>query len=115
MDRGFYSEENINAMLAAHLKFLLGVKVSLTLVQDVLTTAREKIRDFSHYDPDTDLYAYSETMVWHYVQERPYKGDRVKEERRMYLHLYFSGEKALEDERKFNVKLLELKPKFRKY
>lgn len=109
MDRGFYSEDNVNAMLAAHLKFLIGVKTSLTLVQAVLTSAREKIRDFSHYDPDIDLYAYSEAIVWHYVQERPYKGDRLKEERRMYLHLYFSGEKALEDERKFNVKLLKLK------
>jgi hypothetical protein len=25
MDRGFYSEDNVNAMLAAHLKFLIGV------------------------------------------------------------------------------------------
>jgi transposase len=108
MDRGFYSGDNINAMLAAHLKFLIGVKVSLTLIQDVLTSAREKIRDFNHYVPDSDLYAYSETIAWHYVQERPYKGGRVEEERRMYLHLYFSGEKALEDERKFNVKLTKL-------
>jgi transposase len=109
MDRGFYSEDNVNAMLAAHLKFLIGVKVSLTLVQDVLVKVREKMRDFSHYDPDSDLYSYSETIAWHYVQERPYKGDRVEEERRMYLHLYFSGEKALEDERKFNTKLVKLK------
>jgi transposase len=109
MDRGFYSEDNINAMLAAHLKFLIGVRVPLNLVQDVLARTREKIRNFSHYDPDTDLYVHSETIAWNYIQDRPYKGDRVKEERRMYLHLYFSSEKALEDERKFNTKLVKLK------
>jgi transposase len=26
MDRGFYSEDNVNAILGAHLKFLMGVK-----------------------------------------------------------------------------------------
>jgi transposase len=109
MDRGFYSEDNLNAMLASHLKFLIGVKISLTLVQDVLTKAHEKIRDFSCYHQDEDLYAYSETISWNYRQERPYKGDCIEEERRMYLHLYFSGEKSLEDERNFNKKLIALK------
>ncbi|MFB6367967.1 transposase, partial [Paenibacillus elgii] len=36
MDRGFYSEANINAMYQHHLKFLIGVKVTLKYVQEEL-------------------------------------------------------------------------------
>ena len=109
MDRGFYSEDNINMMLGAHLKFLIGVKTSLLYVQDVLAQAREQMRNFDHYHPDYDLYAYSKMIPWDYKQDRPYKGDTIEEARRMYLHLYYSGEKALEDERALNSKLIAWK------
>jgi transposase len=108
MDRGFYSESNVNAFYTARLKFLIGVKTSCSFVQSALAKAREKMRDFSFYQPDLDTYAYSETIAWQYKQERPYKGDVLEEGRRMYLHLYFSSEKALEDERRFNTRLLAL-------
>ncbi|SDK86165.1 IS1634 family transposase, partial [Alkalibacterium thalassium] len=42
---------------------------------------------------------------WEYSQKRPYKGDVIEGKRRMYLHLYFSGEKALEHENRFNALL----------
>jgi len=109
MDKGFYSEENVNAMLGAHLKFLLGVKVSLLYVQEILAKARDEMRNFDHYHPDYSLYTYSKTITWDYRRDRPYKGDTAKEDRRMYLHLYYSGEKALEDERALNVKLISWK------
>jgi transposase len=109
MDRGFYSEDNINAMLGAHLKFLIGVKVSLSFVQETLGKARDDMRNFDHYQPDYDLYTYSKAITWNYKQDRPYKGDTLEEERRMYLHLYYNGEKALEDERAFNTKLIAWK------
>jgi transposase len=51
MDRGFYSEDNVNAMLAAHLKFLIGVKVSLAYVQKELAPVRETMRNYDHYHP----------------------------------------------------------------
>jgi transposase len=109
MDRGFYSEGNVNAMLGAHLKFLIGVKTSLLFVQGVLAKVREEMRNFDHYHPEHDLYTYSEAITWDYRQDRPYKGDMVEEERRMYLHLYYSPEKALEDERALNAKLIAWK------
>jgi len=109
MDRGFYSEDNVNALLGAHLKFLIGVKMSLLYVQDVLAQTSDEMRDFNHYHPDYDLYTCSRTIPWDYKQDRPYKGDTIEEERRMYLHLYYSGEKALEDERTLNAKLVSWK------
>jgi transposase len=96
-------------MLGAHLKFLIGVKVPLLFVQEILAKARDEMRSFEHYHPDYDLYTYSKTIAWDYKQDRPHKGDTVEEERRMYLHLYYSGEKALEDERTLNSKLIAWK------
>ena len=40
---------------------------------------------------------------------RPYKGDVLKDDRRMYLHLYYNPEKALEDEMNFNRMIVSLK------
>jgi len=75
MDRGFYSEDNVNAMLAARLKFLIGVKISLSYVQEALVHMRNEMRNFDHYHPDHDLYVHSKTIVWRYRQERPYNLD----------------------------------------
>lgn len=109
MDRGFYSEDNVNAMLAAHLKFLIGVKVSLAYVQEALAPVRETMRNYDCYHPVHGLYAYSKTIAWNYKQDRPYKGDTIEDERRMYLHIYYSGVRALEDETSFTLKLIALK------
>jgi hypothetical protein len=46
-------------------------------------------------------------ITWSYAQDRPYKGDTLKADRRMYLHLYFSPDLALEDEKAFNKRLAE--------
>jgi hypothetical protein len=83
MDRGFYSEDNVNAMLAAHMKFLIGVRASLSYVQDALTPVRENMRNFDHYHPSYGLYAYTKTIAWEYKHDRPYKGDTIEENRRM--------------------------------
>jgi transposase len=105
MDRGFYSEANINDLCQNHLKFLIATKVSLTLVKSELDKVRDSILTWTNYSQKYDLYAYSTKIDWAYSQERPYKGDTLKEKRRMYLHLYFNGEKALEDEKSFNTLL----------
>ena len=109
MDRGFYSEDNINAILAAHLKFLIGVKVSLSFVQDVLSDVREEMRNFNHYHTDYGLYCYSRVISWDYKHKRLYKRDTIKEGRRMYLHLYYDMDKALDDERTLNANLIKWK------
>ena len=48
-------------------------------------------------------------IIWNYEQERPYKGDTIREERRMYLHLYFNPDKLSDDGKAFNRKLDALK------
>ena len=109
MDRGFYSEENINALYQNHLKFLIGVKVSFKYVQTELDEARTEIRRWENFHPAYNLYTRSTTISWKYTQQRPYKGDKLEEERRAYLHLYFNKEKETEDAYKFNLLLIKLK------
>jgi transposase len=47
--------------------------------------------------------------VWHYSQECPYKGETLREERRLYIHYYYNIEKAAEDKMAFDRRLNALK------
>jgi transposase len=108
MDRGFYSENNINELYQKHLKFLIGTKLNLKYVRVELDKARDEMRSWTNYSQKYNLYAKTSTISWKYTQKRPYKGDEIKEQRRMYLHLYFNSEKAVDDERKQNILLINL-------
>ena len=107
LDRGFFSASNVNELYKHRMKFLIAGKLSLKLVRTHLDTVRETMRNWSHYHQAYQLYAYSMPITWSYAQDRPYKGDTLKADRRMYLHLYFSPDLALEDEKAFNRRLAE--------
>jgi transposase len=102
LDRGFFSAANINDLYKHHMKFLIAAKLSLKIVKTNLETVRDKMRIWPHYNQAYQLYMYSLPITWDYAQDRPYKGDTIKADRRMYLHLYYSPERALEDEKTFN-------------
>jgi transposase len=101
MDRGFYSEDNVNALCSEHLKFLVGVKLSLKFVGRELDKARATVRSWRNFMPDAEAYGLTVPIVWKYRRKRPYKHDEILEDRRMYLHIYFDTIRAVEDERKF--------------
>lgn len=107
LDRGFYSAANINSLYKHHMKFLIAGKTSLKLVKNNLDPVRDKMRNWTHYSQDYQLYTYSVPIKWDYVQDRPYKKDTIKAKRRMYLHLYFSPERALEEETAFNNRMVQ--------
>lgn len=109
MDRGFYSEANINALYRHHLKFLIGASITLKYVQQELETARPQLRQWENFQADYNLSAYTTPIAWQYSQERPYKGDVLKSERRAYLHLYFNKEKETDDANRLNHLLTKLK------
>ncbi len=108
LDRGFFSAANINGLYRHHMKFLIAAKLSLKLVQTHLDTVRDTMRSWTHYSQDYQLYAYSLPVTWSYTQDRPYKGDIIKAKRRMYLHLFYSPDRALEDEKAFNNRMANL-------
>ena len=108
MDRGFYSAENINSLYKEHHKFLIGAMTSLRYVRDQIDAVRDSIREWNNYNERHEVFATMVPLKWEYSQERPYKGDKIKSERRMYLHLYYNGERAAEQERRFTTLLLKL-------
>jgi len=109
MDRGYYSAENINTLFKKHLKFLCGTSSALSFAKEYIREIGSRKDHYEYYNSNLELYVFTRTIAWDYEQERPYKGDVVKEERRMYLHLYFNPDKFSDDGKAFNRKLDTLK------
>ncbi len=109
MDRGFYSEQNINGLLKEHVKFLIADKTSLTFVKKELDAIYDEFRSFEHFSEKYELYAQTVPSQWQYTQTRPYKGDTLKDNKRMYIHLYYNIDKATDDEKNFDRGLLAMR------
>lgn len=107
-DRGFYIVDNVNGLYQNHIKFLISASTSLSFVKKTIEIVKDTMCDWSNYNDKYDLYTYTQTMEWDYTQVRPYKGDTLKGSRRMYLHLYYNADKAVEDGRKFNLRMTTL-------
>ena len=109
MDRGFYSKDNVNGLYKKHLKFLLAVKTSLTFVRKELDSIYDGFRTFEYYSVKHELYARTVQTTWDYEQDRPNKGDIMTGSKRMYIHFYHNIDKAAEDEKTFDKKMIGLK------
>ena len=109
VDRGYYSTDNINALFKKHLKFLCGTSSALSFAKEFIREIGSGKDHYEYYNSNLELYVFTKTIAWDYEQERPYKGDVVKEERRMYLHLYFNPDKFSDDGKAFNRRLDTLK------
>ena len=105
MDRGFYSEDNINGLYRDHIKFLVGTKLSLKFIRKHLDEVYDDIRMFVNFDESINTYGYTVSAQWEYTQERPYKGDVIKDKRRMYIHYYYSIENGADDEQAFDKRI----------
>ena len=108
MDRGFYSAENINGLYKGHYKFIVGASTSLSYAKAYIKELGDSMQGYTRYNEQYEVYVASKTISWDYTQERPYKGDTITGDRRMYLHLYYNPEKAAEDGRQFNRYLKKL-------
>ncbi|MHB1127088.1 MAG: IS1634 family transposase [Bacillota bacterium] len=106
MDRGFYSEENINALYQKHYKFIIAAKTSLRLVKKKLDEVRSTMGTRPHYSSKYGLYYDSYTMDWKYSETKKRTGEVIRDTKRMYLHLYYNDQKATDDKISFN-KLLD--------
>ena len=97
LDRGFYSKENINWVYQSHQKFLIGLRLNLNYVKEVLEQERDNLQLWSNLDPQFGTYGICRPIEWEYTQDRPRKGDVLIEKRRAYLHLFYNDEKAAKD------------------
>lgn len=106
MDRGFYSEANINALYKSHYKFLIAAKMNLKLIRTKLDTVRDDMITRANYSSRHGLYCRSFLADWDYTEIKPRNDETVKEKRRIYVHIYYNDQRATDDKVRFN-KLLD--------
>lgn len=99
LDKGFYSQDNMDALFAAHHHFTLGVSVHLKWVEAIVDESLPRMLDMTNYRKiGSDVF---------YVQTRLYKwGNPGK---RSYVHVYYNDRAAAEDREHFHEKLLAYK------
>lgn len=105
MDRGFYSEKNIDDLMKHHHKFLVGARLSLSKVSNRLDNIRADFVTRYNYNSDLKLYVMSFTEEWNYTEEKSRSGEIISETRRIYLHFYYNDQKATDDKTRFNAML----------
>ena len=105
MDRGFYSAKNINDMYQNHYKFIIATKCNTKLVSCLLEKVRESIKDFTNYDTEQDVYRVGSMEKWPYEEYDEEGKSVLKAERRIYVHIYYNGQRA-EDEKTTFIKTL---------
>lgn len=94
MDKGFYSEKNIDALYASHMKFTIGIPFTAGYAREQVDAVRDRI--FSHENfclvMDSEVYAMTVPMKW--------------DGHRYYVHIYYDSLKAELDARRFDHLLL---------
>lgn len=108
LDRGFYSKDNIDELYKNHQKFIIGVKLGLRYVKDILEEERANLQLWSNLHTQFGVYGMCRTIEWDYEQERPYKGDVLRLKKRAYLLLFYNPEKAAKDQADMNEYLSSL-------
>jgi transposase len=105
LDRGFYSADNINALFKGHHKFLIGVKANNGFVSKLLENAKKEMHDFTHYDVDHEIYHWSSTEEWPYIQRDRHGDVALEERRRIYVHIYYNGQRGEDEKARFSKAL----------
>ena len=109
LDRGFYSADNINALFKGHYKFLISVKTNVKFVAGILKEAKKTIHGIRNYDDIHDVYCYSETAKWPYVEKNRYGEAAPPDDRRVYVHIFYNGTRAEEEKQRFAKTLANAK------
>ena len=87
LDRGFYSEDNVKALLKKRYSFTLGTKNSLLFVKEAIDRCREAMLSLDSYDNEHKVF-HAMVPVSYAVPVRG-RGPNLKD---AYLHLYCSKE-----------------------
>jgi hypothetical protein len=107
MDRGFYSEDNINTLFRQHYKFLISTRTSLLFVRKKLDEVCGSMVSRPHYTSKYGLYYDSFMLDWNYAETKKRSGEVISDNRRIYLHLFYNDQRATDDKIAFN-KMLDL-------
>jgi transposase len=95
LDRGFYSEDNVDTLFAKRYKFILMLRTDRVWVRDIIDQYYDQVASPEHYretGEDEALYMVEHLHRWN--------------GRRCYVHLYYNAAHAAEDFDKLNRKLI---------
>jgi transposase len=98
LDRGFYSEDNVDLLFAKRYHFALAIPAGRVWVRSIIDQYYETIKSPEYYrqtGEDEVLYMISHLHQWG--------------ERRCYAHLYYNASRAAEDFDKLNKRLIQCK------
>jgi hypothetical protein len=108
MDRGFYSEDNINDLYKHHYKFLIASRIFLKMFRGFLNEIRPDITNRKYYHSSTGLYIQTFPHPWNYRELKPRSQEEVHGKRRMYIHFYYNDQVALDERKQFYALLDQL-------
>lgn len=97
MDRGFYSEANVDRMAEAGHNFTIGVPIKLKWVREIIDADRDLVDGTAGYHKHNGevVYAHTRLLSW------------GKSKRRCYLHLYFDADRMTRDRVAFDEELAQ--------
>lgn len=113
LDRGFYSEKNINALYRNHHQFLIAVPKTVKWVQLKLDEVKDMMRGRRYYNAQHKINFYSCPVQWNYSEVKKRSGTVITDTRRCYLHLFFNDQQAVDDQIEFNAFLDRLEEELR--
>lgn len=97
MDRGFYSQENLDYLLQKRQHYTLGVPTHLKWIREHIDTHRQTLDShlsFRKLDHGDSIYAH--TILLSLGESR----------RRAYLHLYYDAQRVVDDRIDFDLQIL---------
>jgi transposase len=100
MDRGFYSEKNVDELLSRHHHFTMGVPSGSKWVECIIDRHYESVASPEHYHEIDDSEALYAAVTLHKWGEK---------KRRTYLHVYYNAVRAAEEFDRLTRKLVRLK------
>jgi hypothetical protein len=108
MDRGFYSRANVDGLMGAHMKFLVGVPSTPEWPNLAIAEHGEALRRWENWEPALGVYTARYDQPWEQATKDPATGKATTKTKRSYLHLYYSPERALDQERRLADTLAQL-------
>ncbi len=104
LDRGFYSEDNIKALLKRRYHFTIGTKTSLAFVMDAIKQTQKSMLSFDSYNEDHNVF-HAVVPIAYAV---PVRG-REPNSTDAYLHLYCNKEREADDSAALMKRLKEMR------
>ena len=105
LDRGYYSESNVNELFRRHCKFVMGAKISLSFVQKLLADQRDDFDRHERFNAESELFISTQMIEWNYIETKSRTGSVVSGKRRMYVHIYYNDQHATDDKIRHNKML----------